>query len=516
VLAETPRRRWRGSSRRRLDWFELCVLAVLAAISVWVLGLDVRHVAVQHLIWTGTDGLFLVDHMQYRAWIRDASRHVLVSDLFVLRSTPHDYFQPEIAISGAVTRLGLSPSVSLLLWKPVGVLSVFLAVRTYCAALLPDRFDRRAALVLALFFGFLGIVGDEWIPFWSWGYPFGLIGIGALAAGLVAYARDRARGRVGWKAPVLGIVASFSHPWQGELMILIILGTELALWRSEKPLRDRVRLPAITMIATALPLLYFETLYRSDRVWRMAQAASRHTYSLKALVLPLVPLLICAIPALLRRPRGFIETATRMWLLATLFVYAISSSGIAGTPLHAFAGITIPLAVLAVEGVERLGFRRLPGWRIAAVVLIALATIPAARRELSLAKWYSEPPRGSPNFIARGDQRAIEYLAKNPEPGGVLTSGYLGMLIPGKTGRHTYVGDCLWSEPDCRGRQINEWNLFRGFYSPRLARAFVRSTHARFVLAQCNSRGNLSQALGPLVQSTARFGCATVYTLVRS
>jgi hypothetical protein len=439
----------------------------------------------------------------------------LVSDLFVLRNTPHDYFQPEIAISGAITRLGLSPYLSLLLWKPVGVLGVFLAARRYCAELLPDRFDRRAALVLALFFGFFGIVGDEWVPFWSWGYPFGLIGIAALAAGLVAYAHDRASGRLGWKAPVLGVIASFSHPWQGELMILIVVCTELAMWRSERS-RHFLRLPAVTVFATALPLLYFEILYRSDRVWRMAQAASRHSYSLEALVFPLVPLLICAIPALLRRPRSFIEVATRMWLVATLLVYVVSSSGIAGTPLHAFAGITIPLAVLAVEGVERLGIRRVPGWRVAAVALIALATIPATRRELSLAKWYSEPPRGSPNFIARGDQRAIDYLRNDRDPGGVLTSGYLGMLIPGRTGRHTYVGDCLWSEPDCRGRQINEWDLFGGFYSPRLARAFVLSTHATFVLEDCHSRAKLSHTLGPLIQSTTRFGCATVYKVSRS
>jgi hypothetical protein len=50
-----------------------------------------------------------------------------------------------------------------------------------------------------------------------------------------------------------------------------------------------------------------------------------------------------------------------------------------------------------------------------------------------------------------------------------------------------------------------------GSYRPAAARAFVRSTGARFVLQDCESRGDLSTALGPMVTSTRRFGCATVY-----
>ena len=61
---------------------------------------------VHHRVWTGTDGVYIVDQMQYLAWIRDASNHVLSSNLFVLRPTPHDYFQPAVADLGRAHRAG--------------------------------------------------------------------------------------------------------------------------------------------------------------------------------------------------------------------------------------------------------------------------------------------------------------------------------------------------------------------------------------------------------------------------
>jgi len=56
------------------------VLAVFAGVSAWVLALDLWQVVVHGRVWTGTDGLYLVDQMQYVAWVRDASDHVLASD----------------------------------------------------------------------------------------------------------------------------------------------------------------------------------------------------------------------------------------------------------------------------------------------------------------------------------------------------------------------------------------------------------------------------------------------------
>src|SRR5712672_3219209 len=96
-------------SRGRFGWFELTVLSAFAAVSMWVLALDLFQVVAHGRVWTGTDGVYLVDQMQYLAWIQSASHHLLSANLFVLRGTPADYLQPAVAISGALTALGVAP-----------------------------------------------------------------------------------------------------------------------------------------------------------------------------------------------------------------------------------------------------------------------------------------------------------------------------------------------------------------------------------------------------------------------
>jgi hypothetical protein len=501
-----------GIPRREIDWFEVAVGGLFAAFSLWVLALDLWQVIVHNRIWTGTDGLFLADQMQYLAWIRDAAHHWgLVSNTFVLTPTPHDYFQPVIAISAVFNALGVSAWLSLLLWKPVAVAAAFLGIRAYVRRSLPDRFDRRTALVLALFFGAWGVIGDEWLPFWSWGYPFGLLAIGAVAGALLSYDRARAERRLTWVAPVLGLVASFTHPWQGELLILIVIFAELATWRRADRVRERGVLALITVAATALPLIYYEILYKADENWFNAQQASKHVYSLSGILVPILPLLIAAALAYRRRPQSFLDAATRAWLLAALAIFGLSQTGISGTPLHAFAGITIPLAVLAVEGVRSIGLRRIPGWRLIAVALVAAATIPASVYELRTTTDYMKPTPWDANFITRSERHALDYLANDPHPGGVLARQWFGLIIPAETGRHTYVGSHLWSQPNGSSRTVDALHLFLGEDIPSVARAFVLSTGARFVLEDCNSNFNLERTLGPLIKAEKRFGCAAVY-----
>lgn len=519
-------------ARRRPDWFELCVLGAFAALSVWVLGLDLYQVIAHGLVWTGTDGVYLVDQMQYLAWIQEAAHHVLASNLFVLRSTPADYFQPAVVISGGLTAVGVAPWLALLLWKPVAVVAAFYGVRGYAHRSFQGIWARRAALTLGLFFGSFtviygsgGVIGDLFLPFLSWGYTFGLLAVALTLFALFAYERARVRATGGdraipWLPGLLGALAALLHPWQGELLILIIVGTELMLWRRDRRTTRRVALPLVTVVATGAPLAYYAILGRADETWGLARVASKHSFSLVTILIALLPLLLPALLAVRVRPRSFLATVTRIWPLAALVIFLLSGTDVSATPLHAFDGITIPLSVLAIEGLQQAGFSRLPsrlrGFPARRAVILAglaVATIPATVYELRSAQQLVAPQPGNSNFITVDEQRALQYLARDPEPGGVLTRFYLGSVVPAQTGRHTYVGDCLWSEPNCTGRAQLVQLIFDGSLPANTTRSFVSQIGARFLLADCATQPDMAAVLAPLTKSVHRFGCAAVYEL---
>jgi hypothetical protein len=456
--------------------------------------------------------------MQYLAWIRDASHHVLASDLFVLHQTPHDYLQPAVVISGGLTALGMAPWLSLLLWKPVAVVGAFLALRAYVRRMVQGRYAQLAAMLLALFFGSFGTLGDEWLPFWSWGYPFGLMAIAAMVAGLVAYGRARERGTGMWHAAVLGLLASWLHPWQGETLILVIVAGELvsASVRSDDvPIRRRVLLCAGTVLVTALPLIYYGILDRVDLVWRLGRIGTSNGWGFGGVMESLIPLFVAAALSYRRRPRSFLAAATLTWPFVALAVYGISAAGLGATPLHSFAGITIPLAVLAVAGLQSLPLARVPFRRLVGAALMAAVTIPATVDQLRSTHYFMGPYKNDGNFIRRDEQRALSFLARDPKPGGVLAPFYLGMVVPAITGRHTYIGDYLWSVPNYKRRFAQTYNLFkwRGEPGP-IARAFVRGTGARFVLTDCHGHTrNMVGKLAPITRAVYRFGCSTVFEI---
>jgi len=495
------------------------VLAAFVAVSAWTLGIDLWRVVVDGKLWTGTDGLFLTDQMQYIAWIQSASQHVLISDMFVVHSNPADYLQPLVAISGALTALGVAAWLSMLLWQPIAVVAMFFAVRAFARSNLSGSGAQHAALVIGLFGGSFPAIGDMWPGFWAWGYPFALLAIAAMAGALVSYERARLAGRVSWLAPLLGATASWFHPWQGEALALIIVGTELVMWlRAGRPqlTRKLLALPAVTVFATALPLLYYLALAHVDPQWGLARLISKHGFPLATIGLALAPLLAASLLAYRRLPDNFMAIATRLWLPAAVFVFIVSESGLSDTPLHAFAGITIPLGVLSVEGVRSLGLQRLRVWWLLGPLLVAAVTIPTSIDELKGAADYLVPTLGNANFIAPSESTALDYLAHDPRPGALLTRGYLGLIAPGLTGRQVYLGTCQWSEPNCPGREQLVQSVFETPGVPAATiRADVLSTGARFVLnSTCTLRGkDLDRALAPITTSVRRFGCATLYAV---
>jgi len=351
----------------------------------------------------------------------------------------------------------------------------------------------------------------------SWGYTFGLLAIGLMLFSLVVYGhvRDGAEGRprgLIWVPGVLAAVAALLHPWQGELIILIVLGAEATLWWLDRR-RPPIALPVITVIVTGAALLYYEALGRTDPSWKLAREASKHSFSLATILLAIVPLLIPALLAYPQRPRSFLAAATRLWPVAALAIYVLSASAVSATPLHSFEGITVPLSILAIQGIRRLPFKRLPGWPVLAVAAVLAATVPAMVSELATAKTDVAPEPGNANFITKDEHAAIRYLANDPQPGGVLSRFYLGTIVPAETGRRTYVGDCLWSEPNCPARAQITQMIFDEEVPAATSRWLVEQIGARFVLADCTTRPDMASVLAPITESVHRFGCATVYTV---
>ena len=510
-----------AAGRRRVDWLELAVLLAFALVAVWVLALDLWQVVVHGRVWTGADSLWGVDQFQYEAWVRAASHDVLVSNLFVLHPTPADYFQPAIAISGALTALGVAPSLSLLLWKPVAVVGVFVTTREFMHRTVRGRAARIGALALALFFGSftivygsVGPIGDLFPGFLAWGYPFALLGLAAMVGSLLAYDRARAAGRSGWAPGLLGAVASSVHPWNGALLIAAVLGAELAMSRGRRPSRAQLRLPIATIAMSAVPLLYYVALGKLDPSWRLAQAASKHSFPLWSITLELAPLLLPALLAYRRYPRTFLGAATMVWPVAAFAEFVISTTRFAATPVHAFQGITIPLAVLAIAGLREIGFSRLRYSLVLGTLLVAALTVPATISELKLAHRMVAFRPGDNNFITESEKHALQYLDHDRDPGGVVTRVYLGQLVPGATGRRTFVGDCLWSQPRCPDREGAVHGLFDGDETSSAALQFVNyvvSRKARFLLQDCESNNDLDKLVAPAIVSVHRFGCASVY-----
>ena len=510
---------------RGLDRFEIALLAMFGVVSLWVVALDVFHAAHDGLTWTGTDGYYIVDQMQYLSWIQSAAHHGLISNLFVLRSTPSDYFQPAIIISGIVAAVGAPSWLALLLWKPVAVGALFFAMRAVAHRSFTSVAHQRAALALGVgfasftvIFGALGIIGDM-MPMWlSWGYPFGLLAVALITFAVVRYDRMRAAGRPDWICGLLGALASTLHPWQGETLCLLILCAELIRWRDlvlawRTAQWRRLALPVLTLTLTALPLLYYLLLGHLDLSWKLAREQSKHAFPFSAIAIGIAPL---AIPALLGyrgRPDNMLELLLRVWGPVTIVIYIFSATGLSATPLHAFDGITIPLAALAVKGVTRTSLHTLPRGRLVAAGVIALGIIPANAYALATAHEFVDPTGGNANFITHDEHAALRYLAKDRTPGGVLTQFYLGETVPGATGRQTFVGHCMWSQPGCFTRSDAADALFRGQDTPAQARELVRQSGARFLLASCAPHVNLTRRLGKLVVATTHFGCATVYEL---
>jgi hypothetical protein len=489
---------------------------------MWVLVLELVRISSHGGVWDGTQSAYVVDQLQYLAWIRDASTHVLASNLFVIHPTAHDYLQPMVAISGGLVALGVAPPIALLVWQPVAVVGLFVTVLGFVRVQLGSRLAVRAALVLALFAGLPSVYFDLWLPFWTWGYQEALLALACATGSLLLYHRARERptgsfllydrgrhrGRLLWVAAGLGALASWLHPWQGEILLILVATSEAIMWLGGR--RTRFWRPLSVIAATLLPLAYYAVLSRVDPAWRLGQLGSQGVIPLSELLWPLAPLAVPALLAYRRPPVNFIQAATRVWPFAAVTVYLLAENGLGSSPPHAFAGITVPLSVLAVEGIGSVRWPALVPRRTLTALLVLALTVPVAVDKLGVAHRLVNDNK----IYTADERRALQYLARDPEPGGVLTPIHLGALVPFETGRHTYIGDCYWSLPNCGGRNVDSWLVVHwGRVQPMFARAFAIGTGARFVLKDCRGHDHIWPELKQIILTVHRFGCAKVYEL---
>ncbi len=515
----------------RIDVFDACILAVFTFLSLWTVIFLLGRQGPDHL-WTGTNGIHFGDQVQYLGWIRSSSHHILIGNPFEATGGTRDYLNPGLVISEVIVDFGVSPWLSYLFWTPTAAIVLFLAVRAYIRHILFTTASRRIALVLALFYlsplvyvapllhwnqsFFLESYGLEMWPInYLWGYPLTALTVALLLVCLMQYARARNEQQIRPSVCILALLVAWLQPWQGATLILILLGCELySLVVAKK--QAEVPLLLTTGFSAALPLFYYFLLSKLDPTWRLSgQINQQEILPFGDLFLSIAPLLLTGILAYRMRPRAYLAITVRAWPVCSLtLLFIIYFTHIGTFPKHALQGITIPLSVLAVCGVADL-FRSAPSWKwitLGCVVVAALVAVPVGN-QLDDDRSLGAAPTifgSQPFYIRAGEQQALNYLAKTTTDGSVLSTVYLGQLIPDETGRNTWVGIASWT-PAYAKRVAETERLFSGQLSPTEASVLVRSTQARFLLADCAHPRDLSSILGAMVRSRTRFGCATVY-----
>jgi hypothetical protein len=263
-------------TRPRPGIAELSILAVFVAASFSVFLVDAGNAAIHNRVFIGADGQWANDQLQYLAWATDAGHHGLIANLYAFDLGGHVFLHPVWLLTGLLrVRVGISYTLLLALWKLAAVLALFTVVRAYARSLLGGNARAVAvAMVIALFMvspaylianrlnlGGSGLINLETFSvYWINGYFPIALAVAAMiwfllqAPSLLDDAAsprsDRRRMLVTGAA---GLAASWLHPWQGMVLIVIVAG--LILW--ERPAWTRHRRLLVPLLATAAPLVYY-------------------------------------------------------------------------------------------------------------------------------------------------------------------------------------------------------------------------------------------------------------------
>jgi hypothetical protein len=537
VLALTGRWRW--------------ALALVAAWALLPLALLVVNVARHGGVLTGAFGADAYDQLAYLAWIRDSAQHWLASDLWVTHPTAHDYLQPMYFLSGLLVRAGMGIQLAYLLWVPVGLVVLVAGFALFVEQVIKRRRAQVAALLLGLFYVTPLVALDSWFHLLNpgsafnltlatfdayngldlWGFDATAVAIGLMPVFLLAVGRlvtvtgEGSSRRDLWGAALAGMAVSWLHPWQGVTLLGVLVGLVAFSPRA----RSRVPVLVVPVLFTVAPLVYGTLLAHYDPVWSGFQAKTTGTGTQPwwALAASLGPL--CALGGFgLRRAKDERDLLVMLWPVSAAAVYFL----VPEFPPHALGGVTLPLAVLAVRGWQRLGAaagpappRRRRAWLGAAFAAAAVAavTVPQAVVQIRDARAdIADPTHAAARqlLIVNDSQAAAFRWLARAQPGGVLAPGVLALSIPALTGLSAYDGHAMW-------QPTSHELLAAELYAPvspgdqrsrARRRAILRRAAAagvRYLLLDCGTAPAIAAALGPPARPARRFGCLTVFSVPR-
>ena len=485
-------------------------------------------------VLTGGENQVAADQLQYLSWIVSASDHGFIRSLWSIpEQSSSSFVEPGFLLSALAHRAGLSPLLSYQLWKPLSIALLVIGFAAYVRRTLPIGGARTAGLALALFglspagaifsWGQLSsgwraqiefATGEVFAAGWIWGYMMTAIAVATLPLCLLAAERGLGERRAAsWVAvaAALALVCSWLQPWQGaELVGAIIVVGILQRKQYSVSLFAKRHLPVV--VAGLLPLVYYRWLAHTDPVWELAGTANNAlpAWPLSVWLLAFAPYL-AALPAWLRRPRGWQDTALRaMPALMLLEYFAITVTGAGTFAFHALQGFGLFIAILVIR--SALLWRDSVWWSGKAWLAIGLCLVfcvPGSLHRLNLMRLEIHRS-AQPYFLEPGEDAALTELERDPLNGGVLAPIKAALTVPSRTGRPVWVGQLSWT-PDFRKRVARAELLFNGSLNSQAARDLVIESRARFLYSDCGHRTNLSAALGPLIQSSASYGCARIY-----
>ena len=520
--------------RRRLAAGELVVLAVFWALGLLTLGLIAWSAAIDGRIWSGAIGPS-VDSMQYLSWIRESAFHGLIGNRFQLGPVDRVFLHPAMLVSGGLHRLGVSVPIAYALWVPVGLFALSAGAVAYIRRLVEGNFARAVALSLALLStapallnvarsispegrGARFIVFDAWPLNWLWGYPLTAISVGLLCLVLLGHERARVSGRAPLWLAFAGLLCAWFQPWQGAILVAVLVACELLrIAEGDRAARSLARLGP-TILLAAGPLVYYATLGQTDPSWHEHGIQDNLYESVIpwwSIPLVLGPLALPALATLKRSPANFQIRAAQLWVLFAVLLFAFIQITQVGTfASHSVQGVMIPLAALAVTGVQRITAHTSRQWLvIPALVVAVLLVVPGV---ISSTSHQVKKVRAANSgyFITAGERNALQMLAADPRAGGVLATVRLGSQVPWRTGRNSWLGHESWT-PKFIHRSVVAAMIF-GDAGPRFQLDATQATGAKFVVSDCTQAGAaIVRLLAHADNAQQQFGCATVTTLRR-